>query len=565
MEMEKISKLKAEESIEFISRKFRVIKAIAKIAGIGLIFFGLLITILSYAMEYLIDDFDKLPLEEQELYFLIPFWLGWLFFGGGFLACFFTTIYTLPKQDKVTDYLDQYYKNKEKPQQSTRFLSFRVSRLVAGVLLLILGLLGLFILTGALAHDNAPYGEVIVLGGPSFYYIVAWFPHMFGIGFLLYTIFYSHRAHIASSENNFYYNGFKKNSTINVIVPKEEIEMIRYQNNKIGVNHVWIFTLVPFMVLTAIAGVYLFMAPLMTDPTQAILFLVFSILEIAALYYIALRPASYLRITTQDSFYETCFEPYKKDVPDIPLSNVDQKGKIHSEFMTKNNINPTHRSYTKLLIGIFFVASGLIMMTLYFVVGLLGGFYTMVSIVFGAVLVIKAFSQDFSDKNGVIVDYDKGTKLLNFEQTRGRRFLKINTLQPTGLEVVEQFRSTNIWEILLIVIFLPFGTIETVQGWVLSTTPALIINSVITMAFLCIVYFLVFVYLCFPINKLRVDTPTLKYELPVSLTEGQSRFLSGVLSADLKKTFLLRCVFLALICVGAIVGTIIYLYPFFFA
>ncbi|NVM52474.1 MAG: hypothetical protein HWN66_02140, partial [Candidatus Helarchaeota archaeon] len=155
--MKKNSELETGESFETIRKKFWILKAIVKVLGILLIIFGFLVTVLSYALTYLIEDFKDLPVPEQESIFLIAFSVGWLLFGGGFLICFSVSILNLTKQSKVSNYLDQYFKAKEKPEKSIRFFSFPSSRLLASVFLLILGYLLLFILTGAISHHQPPY------------------------------------------------------------------------------------------------------------------------------------------------------------------------------------------------------------------------------------------------------------------------------------------------------------------------------------------------------------------------------------------------------------------------
>lgn len=558
IEMTKAIKSESNESFEMISKKLRPIKAIVKVIGITLVFFGFLILVLSYALNYLIDD-----VSDPDALFLIVFSVGWLIFGGGLGLCFGVSIITLPNQDKISNYLDQYYKDKERPTTSIRFFSFRWSRLLAAILLLTLGFLDLFIITGAIGHHNPPYSTAVVLGGPSFYYLIGFFPQGFGIGLLLYVMFKSHKANIGDSENFFYYNEFNKNTFVNTAIPKDEIETISYQNNRLGSNHIWIIALIPFIVLGAINGVYLLRAPLLTDPTEGILFLVTSVLEVGALFYLTLRPAHYFKISTKENHYETWFTPYKKDLSDIPILE-NSHPKSSSEFMNEHDINPTHRSYSGLLIGTFFLTSGLIMLIFYYVIGIFGNLYTMSSIIFGTLLMVRAISNDFSDKNGVQVDYDTTMKTIRFEQTFHSRFTHIKTLQSTEARVMGQFRQINIFDIMLISPILIFSTIETVQSWAISSSSNVILNSVITTGFLALVYLLIFLYICTPLNHLRLSTPTLKLSIPVTSTKHEKHLFEGILSTDLKKSFLYRCLFLVIIGVSTLIGTLIYLNLYFF-
>ncbi|NVM54210.1 MAG: hypothetical protein HWN66_10960 [Candidatus Helarchaeota archaeon] len=339
---------------------------------------------------------------------------------------------------------------------------------------------------------------------------------------------------------------------------------MKYQNNHIGLNFIWIIMLLPFTVLTAINGYYLLRAPRLEEPIQAILLLSASVLEICALFFLLLRPRNYLEITTKNNYYDLRISPFKKELKEIPISKGDIKDKINSEFLKANNISPTHRQYTTLLLGIFFMVSGLIMLIFYLVVGIFGNLYTMLSIIFGTILITKAISQDFSDKNGVLIDYNDSKKSLSFQQNFRSKFVRINTLQPTELEITNNFRKLNIFEILLIPALLSYSTIETIQSWAISTSSTSIINSVITSIFLGLVYFLFFIYLCVPSGQLRLRTPTTKYDIPITYTVRTKRFLDGILSKDLKNPFILRCLFIIIIGISSIMGTLIYLNLYFF-
>lgn len=562
--MEQKSKIETGESSETVSKKLRILKTMAKIIGVIFISFGFVLTVFSYAFGYLFEkEFEP---ELINLLGIVGFFLGWILFGGGLLICFSVSIVNLTNQNKISKYLDQYFEGKEKPHKSIRFFSFPLSRLIAATFLLIMGYLDLFILTGRISHDQAPYGEVVVLGGPSTYYVIGFIPHIIGIALLLYVLFDSHKANLASSENYFYFNEFRKNTFNHTAIPKKEIEMIRYQNNHVGSKFIWVLILVPFLVLTAINGPYLLVAPRLQDPTQAILFIVTSILEVCALFFLVLRQQNYLEITTKNNYYDTWFAPFKKKLEELPISEGEGKGKTTSEFMKKHDISPTHRHYTTLLTGVFFILSGLIMLVLYafLIMGIFGNLYTMFSIIFGVILIVKAISQDFSNKNGVQIDHDEIKKTSSFHQNFRHKFVRIETLQSSGVEPTRQFRKLNFFELILIPILLAFSTIQTVQSWMFSTSALIILDSVITTAVLCVVYLLIFLYLCVPLDQLRLTTPTKKYDIPITLTTRKKRFLDGVLSSDLKKSFILRCLLIAIIGVLSLIGTLLYLNLYFF-
>ncbi len=552
--MEKKLVNKTNEAFEETSRRFRIVKVIARVLGSIFVFFGFVIIVLSYGVTYFVEG-----LSNPDQVFLIVFGVGWIIFGVSLFICLRVSILSLPNEEKVSKYLDDYYTGKEKPQETARFFSFRISRLLAAFFLLFLGFLDLFILTGKISHHQPPFGNSVFLGGPSFYYTVAFFPQGFGLGFLLYTFFKSHRAHIASSENYLYYNEFKKNTFLNADIPKEEIEVIRYQNNRVGISYIWLFLILPFSIFTAINGVYMLRAPLLQNPIQGILLVLTAILEIPAVFYITLRPSNYLNITTKDNLYETWFVPHKMELRDLPLVEEDRKGKIDKTFMDSHNISATHRQYTNLVLGIFFLVSGLLMLVLYYVVGIFGHLYTSASVLFGTMLVIRAVAGDFSNRNGVQVTYEESEKALSFEQNFRSHFMRINTLHSTDVEITRSFRHINFLDILLIPVLLFMGTRQTILSWAIATTPNLILISVITTVFLGLIYFLFFIQLCGLTDHLRLTTPTMKYSIPITLSNPKIRFLNGALSKDLKKSFILRCAFIALIGILTLILTLTYL------
>ncbi|MHA1265649.1 MAG: hypothetical protein ACTSRS_10485 [Candidatus Helarchaeota archaeon] len=557
--MEKDLKMEPEDSLQVVSKKLRPLKAILKVLGVILVFFGFLVIVLSYAVSYLMED-----LPNPDELFLIIFAIGWVIFGGGLGLCFGVSLPTLPSEACISSYLKEFYQGKEKPETSVQFFSFRWSRLVAALLFLILGFLDLFIITGKISHHQPPYGNAVVLGGPSFYYVIAFFPHGFGIGLLLYALFYAHKVNVGSSEKYCYYHEFKKNSTVTAILPRNRIEMIRYQNTHLGKNYAWIITLIPFSVLTAINGVYLLMAPMLTDPTQGILFLITAVLELFALYYLALRSANYLRITTPTDYYETWFAPHKMDLTELPVSGENSKKNPSSDILSSLNINATHRNYTQLLLGCIFLLTGLLMLIFYFSIGIFGNLYTITSVIFGTALIIKAYLNDFSNKNGIHLIFHEDTKTITYEQHFRSKFFRIETFQPTEFEVINQFRKISVYDLLLVAILLIFATIETVQSWAISMNSTIILNSVITTVALIGVCFVIFLYVCAPIDQLEIRTPTYRYHIPVTKSSHKTSSFQGVFSKTLKKGFLLRCTFILLVIVGTIIGTVIYLAPFFF-
>ncbi len=545
--------------IKELYEKPRRLILIILILGAFLLVLGFFIIVLSYAVEFIDSGID----------FEVAFILGWVLFGFGLFLCIKITIMKIPKLHIVSYYLDKFFEVNEKPEKSIRFYSFALSRLIASLLLLIMGFVDLFILTGGFSHHSAPFGQAIVLGGPSYFYTVGLFPSLFGIGLLLYIMISSFRGVFSNSKNNLYFHEFRSTSQWTTKILKKDIEALRYQNNHLGPKLIWVVLLMPFIVLSFIEGFYLiniYAIPRLETPIQGILLIFSAIMECFALFFLVLTPQHYFEIATKDDLYEMWFEPEKskirlKEIDPITedISEVfecSMKKEEISEFMKNNQISTTHRSYTNLILGIFFIATSVIMWSFFILFGTL---YWWFAIIFGSILVIRAISQDFSDVNGDLIECNDSDKILKFQRKFRYKFFKIRTYKPTELKLAKQFRKLDFFDVAAIPGLLFFISLQITQSWALATSTILILDSVISTVFMVVVCFLIFIYLCVPLDQVKFKTSTINYYIPVTLKSREKFNFKAVLSKSLKKTFLLRLLFIVIMIVATIIGTSIYL------
>jgi len=544
--------------IKELYEKPRRLILIILILGAFLLVLGFFIIVLSYAVEFIDAGID----------FEVAFILGWILFGIGLFMCIKITIMKIPKPHIVSFYLEKYFEVNEKPEKSIRFYSFALSRLIASLLLLIMGFVDLFILTGGLSHHSAPFGQAIVLGGPSYFYTVGLFPSLFGIGLLLYVMISSFRGVFSNSKNNLYFHEFRPTSPWITKILKKDIEALRYQNNHLGPKLIWVVLLMPFIVLSFIEGFYLNMyaIPRLETPIQGILLIFSAIMECFALFFLVLTPQHYFEIATKDDLYEMWFEPEKskirlkeidpitEDISEVFECFIKKEG--ISEFMKNNQISTTHRSYTNLILGIFFIATSVVMWNFFILFGTL---YWWFAIIFGSILLIRSISHDFSDCNGDLIEYNNSNKILKFQRKFRYKFFKIRTYKPTELKLAKQFRKLDFFDISAIPGLLFFISFQLVQSWALATSPVLILDLIISTIFMVIVCILIFIYLCIPLNQVEFKTSTITYYIPVTL-ESQKKFnFKSLLSEPFKKTFILRFSIILAIIVATLSGTFIYL------
>ncbi|MBA7681889.1 hypothetical protein ES703_90231 [subsurface metagenome] len=379
----------------------------------------------------------------------------------------------------------------------------------------------------------------------------------------------SFRGVFSNSKNNLYFHEFRSTSPWTTKILKKDIEALRYQNNNLGPKLIWVVLLMPFIVLSFIEGFYLinmYSIPRLETPIQGILLIFSAIMECFALFFLVLTPQHYFEIATKDDLYEMWFEPEKskirlKEIDPITedISEVfecSMKKEEISEFMKSNQISTTHRSYTNLILGIFFIATSVVMWNFFILFGTL---YWWFAIIFGSILVIRAISQDFSDLNGDLIDYNQSDKILRFQRKFRYKFFKIRTYKPTELKLAKQFRKLDFFDVAAIPGLLFFISLQITQSWAFATSPVLILNSFISTIFMAVVCFLIFIYLCVPLDQVKFKTPTINYYIPVTLKSREKFNFKAVLSKPLKKTFLLRLLFLVIMVVATIIGTSIYL------
>jgi hypothetical protein len=225
-----------------------------------------------------------------------------------------------------------------------------------------------------------------------------------------------------------------------------------------------------------------------------------------------------------------------------------------TEFMKANNINPTHRDYLKLIIGICLISASRPMWHFFI---LFGNFYWWFATIWGAILIVKAISEDFSDRNGVSVDFNESEKKLKFRRKFRSKFYNLGTFQPTDVKLTRQFRKLDAFDVLAIPGMLMFITIQLTQGWLFADERVIWILMAYSTAFMVLVCVGVFLYLCVPIDQIEFKTPTIKYFIPVSVEGSKHLHLNAAFSGDLKGTFIIRCLAIAITIIASVTGTLI--------
>lgn len=531
--------------------------------GTACVFLGYLLIVLSNATKYLLKNLDE---ETRDLIFLAAISLGFILFAIGFILNIFLTVKKLPKNQLISTFLDNYYKEQSKPERSTLIFSFALSRLIAGILLVIMGFIDLFILTAAIGHHNSPYGQTIVLGGPSAFYPVALFPAIFGLGLILFTLGSSHKLSVAQTKDALYFHEFRPHQNVSTEILKNNIEAFRYQNNQFGPKFIWLILFIPMIVLTLVNGTFYLFAPLLTDPTQGILFYYTAITESIVLFLLVMRPQQYFEIATKNDLYEYWLEPFSKDLKKIPRLSEEIADMLECnpndpnalDFIKNNKILTPSKDYIRILIGVFFIGTAIPMICFQI---LFGQFYYWFALFFGSMCLIRGISNDFDSI--LLAEIESNTGIFKFKRASTIKFCKkfyyYRTFEKTDTGIVRQFRKLDFFDVTILPAMILFMTIELCQGWFLSNDRPLILLNLDSTIFMIIVVTIVLTYLCLPINQIKVTTPTINYYIPVKIKCEKMVDFKSAISKPLKNTFLLRLLIIMLTILGSIIGTIVYL------
>ncbi len=453
-------------------------------------------------------------------------------------------------------------------EKKFEFLSLSFTRLFAAVIFIIIGFMTLIIFSPGVGHHQTNYGNAIFLGGPSFFYVTGLPAFLFGFGLLIYFFFSIFKGRFLSSQSFVHFQEIRPRLPRFTEIRKQEVEAFRYQNNHLGPKFTWIIVLTPFIVFQLLAAFPLFFAP-RAAPYHVLswTFLIISLLEVVAVILLVVYPQSYFEIATKQKLYEMWLSPYKKvnfNEDFLELFECTFKSADSQKTILFDKLNSRHLSLFSLSLGIFLVASTLIM-----IIGMLlfGSLFWWLGLMYGLVLIVKGYMNDFGDANDNIFSYDNDSKEFKFMRKFKGKFQFI-AAKAESVKVGKWFRKLDFFDVGLIGGILVSLMFLQTEGWKIADTPIGIIDNVFSTIYMIVLIFLILLYTCLPIDVVEFSTPTITYRIEATLKSRPKSIFSQiiknlkefphlVLQKEMKRTFLLRLlVILILLLFGLVLSFI---------
>jgi hypothetical protein len=550
-----------------------------RILRIFFLFFGMILIIGGIALLFLGVDFGW-EIDEVNASFIIDILL--ILFGMIFASKFFMARYYLRENSLTLKKMRNY---REPVETNVKLNSVALSRLIAGFLLIVVGVMSMVVFSLGVGHDATRYGNALVLGGPSWFYVTGLPALIIGISLaVLYFPFSLMRGNFSRSKNFYFFKELRPLCPWLTEIPRKDIEAIRYQNNHLGPKYLWIMLLLPFIVMQLQTAIPLFQSE--RAAPEFILswtFLITSIVEIVVLFILVGVPQNYYEIATKDLLYEMWFSPVKmrgqgdlrNEIADLFNCGVDER-EIESSANTSTfaDVSNTHFQLFNFVFGTFLIISGIIMLTNMI---LFGNLFWWIALMYGLILIFKAISYDFSRKGGNLFHYDKDKKIYKFQRNFGYKFHYVTAYNVESVKVRKWYRRLDMFDIFGLGGMLVMLALQQTEGWAIVSTLGVVNDNIISTIYMVIVFIFIFLYLCIPIDVIEFKTPTITYRNRVTLKLKEkglfNKYIKNVKSfpneikrnSELHGTFMQRSGMIATIVfftlIYAIYNLISYFYP----
>ncbi|MEE9378725.1 MAG: hypothetical protein V3V33_11905, partial [Candidatus Lokiarchaeia archaeon] len=477
---------------------------------------------------------------------------------------------TIKKIRELREPVDKYIK----------FNSIAISRLIAAFILIIVVLLTLLVFGAEVGHHNTNYGSAVALGGPSFFYVTGLPALGIGFGLIIYFILSPFRGNFSQSRNFYFFYELRPFCPWLTEVPKKDIEAIRYQNNHLGPKLGWIMLILPFIVYQLMTAIPLFMVERAgPDYVLSWTFLIISILEIIVLILLVMFQQNYFEIATKTHLYEMWFSPiklkYRSELTE-DLSNFfecDIKGDDANDNsqLLFSELDNTHFQLFNLIFGLFLIISGIVMATN---MVLFGPLFWWVAIMYGFMILVKAYSFDFSKKGEDKFYYNKENLIFKFRRRFCKKFHYVSAHNVESIKIRKWFRKLDFFDIFGLGAMIVMLTIQQIEGWFIADTIPTIINNIISTIYMGIIFIFIILYVCLPIDVIEFKTPSLIYRIQISLKlkhknliqkyyNNLKGFFKEALKGDLIRTFRLRIGVILVLIIGSMFYSIYIIISFF--
>ena len=551
------------ENLKLTHPKKRILRFIFLFTGLLIILLGCIFTFIGFDFEVTLNGFN--------LSLIIDIVI--IIFGGIITSKYFITPYYI-RENSLT--FKRMRDLREPVEKYVKFNSFTLTRLVAALLLIINGVISYSKFGDDVGHE-VEFGSAIVLGGPSWFYVTGLPMLIIGFSLLIYFILSPFRGIFSKSKNFFFFYEIRPGFAWLTEIPKKDIEMFRYQNNHTGPKLAWFILMLPFIVLQLMTAIPLFAAE-RASPEFVLswTFMILSVLDIIALLILVFFQQNYFEIATKEKLYEMWFSPIKLRrqsqfreefsgfldcAPDLRDNEALSNNTLFSE------VNTTNFQLFKLLFGSFLIVIAIIMLTQ---MVLFGPLVWWIALMFGLMLLVKAFFDDFSKKGGDIFQFNEKSKEFRFKRKFSYKFRYVAANNVDSINVRKWYRKLDFFDIFGISGLLIFLTLQQLEGWITADTLNLVLDNLISTSLWIVIIIIIVFYLCLPVDVVEIKTATITYRISITLKNKDKKLISKymnnlkyfskeVLKPDMKNTFLARISVVILL----IFGVLIYVAAYF--
>ncbi|MHA1343032.1 MAG: hypothetical protein ACTSQG_03545 [Promethearchaeota archaeon] len=440
-----------------------------------------------------------------------------IIFGMIIASKFFIAPYYL-RENSLVSPLKKMRDLREPVENYVKFNSFALSRLLAAGYFIVAGFWSLTVFGLGIGHHETRYGNAIVLGGPSFFYVTGLPALIIGFSLLLYVVLSTFRGTFSESKNFYFFYELRPMCPWLTEIPKQDIKGIRYQNNHIGPKLAWIILVLPFIVLQLMTAIPLFFNNERAAPEYVFstTLTIISIIEIAALIILVAFPQNYYEIATDDMLYEMWFAPIKlRNQTEITnkLANFFNCGIKEGEIRNEGNIDKnqslfselsnTHFQLFDLIFGLFLIISSIIMLTQ---MVLFGPWFWWIALMYGFMLLVKALCYDFSKRGEDKFFFDEENRIFKFQRKFGYKFHYITAYDVDSISVKKWYRKLDFFDIFGLGCMIIMLVLQQIEGWSIVNSYT-IIDNVISTIYMIIVFIFIILYLCLPIDVIEFQTP----------------------------------------------------------
>ncbi|MHA1856406.1 MAG: hypothetical protein ACTSYY_10180 [Promethearchaeota archaeon] len=538
MENEKILSKEEMDELKQISPKKQILKWVYLGIGIVLFVFSILFFIFEWTVEFFVIE---MTYDEETTYINLSVFFGIILLATSLILMsqflintnyYNENSFNIPKWHSKRESL-LFSSKKErlvKEVDLVKFRSFASSRFVASILMI--GMAGINISVFGTDLDTENHiGSWFFLGGPSMFYPMSAFMLLVGFGLLIYSIFSTVNLVFSKSQNFYFIEEFRFPIPWITEIPKNDVLGARLTNSKMGPKYFWIILMGFNLILCFTDGFHFLLNPFAFGSGLLVgkFYVLTAFVHLIALLILLLKHQTLLEIVTKEKRYEINF-----NIPAVKSPNIVEELKycfdMNVSFENDLKIESfTIKDWRNIIVGAIFLLTGIISVVTF---RYAGDPLRIVLYIFGFILIIKGFTQDFSNTNGIKIFKDGNNS--HSEILISRKWLWFDSAYKfNNSESKYDFRleKLNFFDILMIFL-LPFGISLDLCGVIYlipGITPGLIWIKVLHIFGDLILMLLILNVIIRPVNKLifKNESLTYEYNIPGALSKEQMDLYKG--------------------------------------